>query len=117
MNCPICGGVLESQNVNICACDELPPVVVRGVPALVCVRCEEKVLPQASIDALALIKKGLAPRPAMPTYKLYDFNALTPIRRMNPGDIHVVFVGNPEIGFSSHQTPANIPPVCEYQDS
>ncbi len=92
MNCPICEGTLELQNVNICACDTLPPVVVRGVPAMVCVRCGEKVLSQASIDALALVRKGLVSRPTtIRTYDLYDFSALQPTQSTKSPETSVVY--------------------------
>ena len=76
MNCPICDGNLENKLVNICACDELPPVVVRGVPALVCERCEEKVLTQESIDVIATVRGGGAPPPIIAQYSLYDYQNL-----------------------------------------
>ena len=94
MNCPICDGNLENKLVNICACDELPPVVVRGVPALVCERCEEKVLTQESIDVIATVRGGGAPPPIIAQYSLYDYQNLKTGIPLNFGVANIMMVGD-----------------------
>lgn len=92
MNCPICDGTLEPRDVNICACDELPPVVVRGVPALVCIRCGEKVLTQNSIDVLGVVRTERAPRPTPMSYQLYDFKALQGAITLNEVEVAIRYL-------------------------
>ena len=80
VTCLVCDGHLESQRVNVCACETLPAVIVRNVPALVCVRCGEKVLSQAVMDTFARIGNGEAPPPAYEVSRVYDFDSVTDFR-------------------------------------
>lgn len=76
MNCPVCDGPLQQQTVNICACDDLPAVIVRNVPAMVCTRCQEKVLSQEVIDVFTRIRKGKAPPASREYSRVYDYQTV-----------------------------------------
>lgn len=77
VDCIVCGGNLEQQTVNICACERLPAVIVRDVPALVCNRCGEKVLSQDVMDIFALIGRGNSPPPSIEVSHVYDYDTAT----------------------------------------
>ena len=76
MNCPICAGDLQKKAVNICACDVLPAIIVTGIPALVCVLCEERVLTQETMDLFRQIRLGHAPAPIHQTSRLYPYSVV-----------------------------------------
>ncbi len=77
VDCIVCGGNLEQQTVNICACERLPAVIVRNVPALVCNRCGEKILSQDVMDIFAIIGRGNAPLPSIQVSHVYDYDTVT----------------------------------------
>ena len=88
VNCIVCGGSLEPQLVNICACEQLPAVIVQNVPALVCVICGEKVLSQDVMDVFTRIGNGDAPLPDHQVSHVYNFNSVTAISHPS---VHVIW--------------------------
>ena len=62
--------------MNMCACEELPSIIVQNVPALVCTRCGEKVLSQDVMDIFSLIRKGDAPPPSPQPSYVYDYGTV-----------------------------------------
>ena len=113
MNCPVCDGALRQQTVNICACDDLPAVIVRNVPASVCTRCEEKVLSQEVLDTFVRIRKGEAPPPTREYSYVYDYDAasfhVTPTDFTGWAQARVFEVAITSSGTSTHE------PISSYR--
>jgi YgiT-type zinc finger domain-containing protein len=74
--CHICGGNLVNRLVNICACETLPAIIVRSVPALVCERCEDRQLSQEVINVFDRIRMGDAPISTPVRANLYDYDTV-----------------------------------------
>ena len=101
VNCLVCGGRLEPQVVNICACETLPAIIVQNVPALVCVVCGEKVLSQDVMDVFARIGNGDAPLPDRQVSHVYNFNSVTAFSHPS---VHVIWHGADSIEAGSLQS-------------
>ena len=86
--CHICGGKLKSKIVNICVCEELPAIIVTNVPALVCERCENKLLSQEVINNFDRIRKGDAPEPVMVPSKLFDYQKVVEHKAVDVPSLH-----------------------------
>jgi len=71
MNCERCDGELVDQSVDICVCESEPARVIRGVPALVCPRCDERVFS----GEVALLIDGIRDRSANPS----DYDDIRPL--------------------------------------
>ena len=82
--CPVCGGHLRHQLVNVCACETLPAIIVGNVPASVCEVCGEKVLAQEVIDVFQRIHSGDSPPAKTIPCNYYDFQEARKFKKMIP---------------------------------
>lgn len=101
VNCLVCGGPLDAQIVNICACEQLPAVIVQNVPALVCVVCGEKVLSQDVMDVFTRIGNGDAPPPIRQESHVYNFNS---VKAFSQPSLNVIWQGTNSIEAASLQS-------------